>query len=184
MSDDIDLPALPEPRLGVDCGEGTHVYFANHMRAYARTAILADRERRVGRELSEEEIMALWYSQGQHVSLGAKALAFARAVLAAGGPATMSLPPLPEPLIQHKATFATVIGYTADQMRDYALTARAPMEQEIARLHATIDKLLAHCPDAECADCGVAVCPAGEWLHFHHDGCPACGTLNWRLPNE
>ena len=30
---------------------------------------------------------------------------------------TIPLPPLPDPLIQHRATFATIIGYTADQLR-------------------------------------------------------------------
>jgi hypothetical protein len=29
-----------------------------------------------------------------------------------------TLPELPEPLIQHRATFATVIGFTADQLRE------------------------------------------------------------------
>jgi hypothetical protein len=42
------------------------------------------------------------------------------------------------------------------------------------RLSAMVDKLLAHCPDGECFTCGEAVCPHGEPLHFHHDGCPAC----------
>ena len=39
-----------------------------------------------------------------------------------------------------------------------------------------MDRLLAHCPDAECHTCGEIVCPHGEPLHFHHDGCPACCT--------
>jgi hypothetical protein len=34
--------------------------------------------------------------------------------------------------------------------------------------------LLAHCPGPECFTCGEAVCPHGEPLHFHHDGCPSC----------
>ena len=48
------------------------------------------------------------------------------------------------------------------------------LDAEIRRLHAVIDKLLAHCGDPECYECGEAVCPHGEPLHFHHDGCPAC----------
>jgi hypothetical protein len=36
------------------------------------------------------------------------------------------------------------------------------------------DALLQQCTDAECYECGKIVCPHGEWLHFHHDGCPAC----------
>lgn len=45
---------------------------------------------------------------------------------------------------------------------------------EIRRLHGIIDGLLGHCGDGECMDCGAIVCPYGEPLHFHHDGCPAC----------
>jgi len=37
-----------------------------------------------------------------------------------------------------------------------------------------VDALLKHCPDSECYTCAEAVCPYGERLHFHHDGCPAC----------
>lgn len=48
------------------------------------------------------------------------------------------------------------------------------IEAERQRLSAMVDKLLAHCPDGECFTCGEAVCPHGEPLHFHHDGCPAC----------
>lgn len=29
--------------------------------------------------------------------------------------------------------------------------------------------------DAECSQCGADLCPHGEPLHFHHDGCPSCG---------
>jgi hypothetical protein len=38
------------------------------------------------------------------------------------------------------------------------------------------DELLNECTDCECIACGVIVimCPHGEPLHFHHDGCPAC----------
>jgi hypothetical protein len=45
---------------------------------------------------------------------------------------------------------------------------------EVRRLRESVDKLLAHCPDPECFTCGEAVCPHGEPLHFHHDGCPSC----------
>lgn len=37
-----------------------------------------------------------------------------------------------------------------------------------------IDKILSACPDPECMECARIVCPHGDWLHFHHDGCPAC----------
>lgn len=36
------------------------------------------------------------------------------------------------------------------------------------------DEMLAECKMDECALCGSIVCPHGEPLHFHHDGCPAC----------
>lgn len=42
------------------------------------------------------------------------------------------------------------------------------------RLNAEIDSLLMQCPDAECSQCSIVVCPHGCDLHFHHDGCPAC----------
>lgn len=38
----------------------------------------------------------------------------------------------------------------------------------------TLDKILAGCPDMECYECGEIICPYGERLHFHHDGCPSC----------
>lgn len=37
-----------------------------------------------------------------------------------------------------------------------------------------VHRLLMHCPDNECVICGTIICPHGEPLHFHHDGCPAC----------
>ena len=42
-----------------------------------------------------------------------------------------------------------------------------------------VDKLLAHCKVDECMECSTIVCPHGEMLHLHHDGCPSCdyGTL-------
>jgi len=41
----------------------------------------------------------------------------------------------------------------------------------------TLDKILAGCPDAECAECGAIICPLGDPMHFHHDGCPAEAQL-------
>lgn len=38
------------------------------------------------------------------------------------------------------------------------------------------DALLENCEDMECMICATAICPHGEPLHFHHDGCPACST--------
>lgn len=37
----------------------------------------------------------------------------------------------------------------------------------------TLDKILAGCPDRECTECGRIICPLGDPMHFHHDGCPA-----------
>jgi hypothetical protein len=48
------------------------------------------------------------------------------------------------------------------------------LADEVERLRASINRMLAHCPDAECGICGKAVCPHGDPLHFHHDGCPSC----------
>lgn len=50
----------------------------------------------------------------------------------------------------------------------------AQLANEVIRLRTVADKLLAHCGDSECMDCGAIVCPHGEPLHFHHDGCPSC----------
>lgn len=36
-----------------------------------------------------------------------------------------------------------------------------------------LDEILAQCPDAECSKCGEIICPLGDPMHFHHDGCPA-----------
>lgn len=36
-----------------------------------------------------------------------------------------------------------------------------------------LDVILAQCPDAECPECAVIICPLGDPMHFHHDGCPA-----------
>lgn len=45
---------------------------------------------------------------------------------------------------------------------------------EIRRLGDNTDRLLNHCPENECSACASIVCPHGEPLHLHHDGCPAC----------
>lgn len=38
--------------------------------------------------------------------------------------------------------------------------------------------------DGECMTCGAFVCPYGEPLHFHHDGCPACTMRALPPPSE
>lgn len=47
-------------------------------------------------------------------------------------------------------------------------------EGEIERLKVMVDGLLGHCEIGECMRCSVIVCPHGDALHFHHDGCPSC----------
>lgn len=44
----------------------------------------------------------------------------------------------------------------------------------LEELEEQVQRLLDHCPDPECKVCGEIMCPYGEPLHFHHDGCPAC----------
>ncbi|ALD61848.1 hypothetical protein ml_46 [Mollivirus sibericum] len=40
----------------------------------------------------------------------------------------------------------------------------------------SLQEILDSCPDAECMECALLVCPSEEPLHFHHDGCPSCQT--------
>lgn len=50
--------------------------------------------------------------------------------------------------------------------------------QEVLNEHdKKLDALLAHCPDGECGVCAEIICPHGDGMHFHHDGCPACAEL-------
>lgn len=53
--------------------------------------------------------------------------------------------------------------------------------REFDRLRRMVDALLNHCPDMECGECSKIVCPHGEPLHFHHDGCPACSGLEMKV---
>jgi hypothetical protein len=46
----------------------------------------------------------------------------------------------------------------------------------------TIDALLNHCDDGECVTCGQIICPHGDGMHFHHDGCPACAQTEGEHP--
>lgn len=64
-----------------------------------------------------------------------------------------------------------------------ALAARLKeASDEIQRLSDIVDKLLNHCPNGECMECGMIVCPHGEPLHLHHDGCPACAQSDQEHP--
>ena len=50
--------------------------------------------------------------------------------------------------------------------------------------HDKIAKLLNHCPDPECWECGKIVCPYGGEMHFHHDGCPTCAEMEYENANK
>ena len=70
-------------------------------------------------------------------------------------------------------------NYSSSDLRKRIYNAESSNNQgaEVERLHNIVDQLLAHCPDAECSTCGKIVCPHGEPMHFHHDGCPACAMM-------
>lgn len=67
--------------------------------------------------------------------------------------------------VQSQHTRALIMDAAAERSRKI---------RDYDRLVKMVDALLAHCPDAECSECAKVVCPHGEPLHFHHDGCPAC----------
>lgn len=104
-------------------------------------------------------------------------------------PTQAALPPLPEPAIEdHPAELwgQNVLHdlFTADQMRAYAQQAlqeacaeRDALRAQVEWLSKAADKLLAHCPDAECGTCAKAMCPFGDGFHYHHDGCPSCSAI-------
>lgn len=45
------------------------------------------------------------------------------------------------------------------------------------------DALLQECREGECIVCGAIVCPHGDLLHFHHDGCPSCSLSEDGAPS-
>jgi hypothetical protein len=47
---------------------------------------------------------------------------------------------------------------------------------ELDRIGSELDALLNQCTEegGECSVCGTIICPKGDTLHFHHDGCPSC----------
>lgn len=75
----------------------------------------------------------------------------------------------------------------SNPIRDMILAMRAPeMTLEFVELHNRIaqaeadgtldDELFTQCPDGECIVCAQIVCPFGDALHLHHDGCPSCSA--------
>jgi len=51
---------------------------------------------------------------------------------------------------------------------------KADLKKVVKAYNIVVDRLLNHCGGDECMECGEIVCPYGEPLHLHHDGCPAC----------
>lgn len=47
-------------------------------------------------------------------------------------------------------------------------------DEEIGVMRRQLDALLNHCEDGECTTCAQIICPVGDGMHFHHDGCPGC----------
>lgn len=58
----------------------------------------------------------------------------------------------------------------------------AGLKERVALLERALDAMLKHCPDAECTECGEAICPHGDGMHFHHDGCPSCAAAEVEKP--
>lgn len=50
------------------------------------------------------------------------------------------------------------------------------MEGLVKKANEQLERTLALCDDPECPTCGMIVCPHGEALHYHHDGCPFCSA--------
>jgi len=63
-----------------------------------------------------------------------------------------------------------------EQDRDSLKSKVEELEREKQTMGEQLDHLLAHCKDSECEVCSKIICPHGEPLHFHHDGCPCCVT--------
>lgn len=75
--------------------------------------------------------------------------------------------------MKRKPRAAAVIAKArTTQMRTLAERDRKATDYD--RLASVVDALLNHCPDMECAECGVIMCPHKDPMHFHHDGCPSC----------
>lgn len=66
----------------------------------------------------------------------------------------------------------------------FTVTTRVPTLDELrawndADQRALLDQIPGHpsldaCDVDECSVCAVRDCPAAEFMHYHHDGCPAC----------
>jgi hypothetical protein len=83
---------------------------------------------------------------------------------------------LSERVKELEALHANAEEWIAKQQAALVASAKEKGEllEKIQKMGEQLDALLAHCPDAECIDCGLIICPHGDALHFHHDGCPSC----------
>ena len=60
-----------------------------------------------------------------------------------------------------------------DKLKELFRDAEADGDPET---RAAVDRLLNSCDQhgGECTECSGIICPYGDRLHFHHDGCPSC----------
>lgn len=87
-------------------------------------------------------------------------------------------------LMGEVARFKRENGECYQFMAEQGIDPRPPARilKALKVLHGKVDALLQHCPDPECSACAAIVCPHGEPLHFHHDGCPACAEHTEHCP--
>ena len=79
--------------------------------------------------------------------------------------------------------------YAADKKRLMLALNDARAEAEALRKRVAdderkLDALLSHCDDGECVTCGQIICPRGDGMHFHHDGCPSCAQADEDMPDD
>lgn len=58
-------------------------------------------------------------------------------------------------------------------MQDFA-AADETLGEEFDDAEQRLNAALAECDDPECGICAQIMCPVGDPMHFHHDGCPSC----------
>lgn len=69
-------------------------------------------------------------------------------------------------------------GHEVVAERDQLKSENAALLLRIASDEKKLDALLNHCGEGECHTCGEIICPHGDGMHFHHDGCPACAVAD------
>lgn len=68
--------------------------------------------------------------------------------------------------------------------RDQLKAENEALRNRVAEDERKLDALLAHCDDGECVSCGQIICPHGDGMHFHHDGCPSCAQIDAAMAKE